>query len=265
MTISIKTEEDIHKMRITGHLAAEVLETIESYVKPGISTGELDRICHSYIVKQQEAIPACLNYHDFPKSICTSVNNVICHGIPSDKKLLKEGDIINIDVSVIKNGFYGDTSKMFIVNKTSIKNERLCKVTQESLYIALKMIKPGIRLRLIGKAIQEFIEQHNFYIVREYCGHGIGKVFHEEPQVLHYDADDGGVMLQKGMTFTIEPMVNTSNNSIKIMKDGWTVKTKDSGWSAQYEHTVAVTDNGCEILTLRKEEEQFISSLLVNV
>lgn len=264
MAISIKTEEDIQKMRIAGHLAAEVLGIIEPYIRPGVSTGELDRICHSHIVEKQQAIPACLNYHGFPKSICTSVNDVICHGIPSDEKTLKEGDIINIDVTVIKNGFHGDTSKMFIVGKPTIQGARLCKVTQESLYLALKMVKPGIRLRTIGQAIQNFVEQHHFSVVREYCGHGIGQVFHEEPQILHYDADDGGVILQKGMTFTIEPMVNTGDRRIRTMKDGWTVKTKDRSWSAQYEHTLAVTDDGCEILTWRKEEEPFISAILVN-
>ncbi|MFP3019176.1 MAG: type I methionyl aminopeptidase [Arsenophonus sp.] len=264
MTISIKTEKDIQKMRITGHLAAEVLEIIEPYIKPGVSTGELDYVCYSHIVKKQQAIPACLNYHSFPKSICTSVNDVICHGIPSNEKILKEGDIINIDVAVIKNGFHGDTSKMFIVGKPTIQGDRLCKVTQGSLYLALKMVKPGIRLRTIGKAIQQFVEQHHFSVVREYCGHGIGKVFHEKPQVLHYDADDSGIILQKGMTFTIEPMVNVNDHRIRIMKDGWTVKTKDRGWSAQYEHTLAVTDDGCEILTLRKEEKVFISAILIN-
>lgn len=264
MAILIKTKEDIKKMRVASHLAAEVLEIIAPYIKPGISTGELDRICHTYIVEKQQAIPACLNYHGFPKSICTSVNDVICHGIPSNEKILKEGDIINVDVTVIKNGFHGDTSKMFAVGKTTIQGKRLCKVARESLYLALKMVKPGIRLRKIGQAIQQFVEQHHFSVVREYCAHGIGKVFHEEPQILHYDADDGGVILQKGMTFTIEPMVNAGDYRVRIMKDKWTVKTKDRGLSAQYEHTLAVTDNGCEILTLRKEEEPFISAILVN-
>ncbi|MGP1958980.1 MAG: type I methionyl aminopeptidase [Arsenophonus sp. NC-CH8-MAG3] len=264
MAISIKTEEDIQKMRIAGHLAAEVLEIIEPYIRPGVTTGDLDRICYSHIVKKQQAIPACLNYHGFPKSICTSVNDVICHGIPSDEKILKEGDIINIDVTIIKNGFHGDTSKMFIIGKSTIEAKLLCKVTQESLYLALKIIKPGIRLRTIGQTIQKFVEQHNFSVVREYCGHGIGQVFHEEPQVLHYDADDGGVILQKGMTFTIEPMVNIGDHRIRTIKDGWTVKTKDRCWSAQYEHTLAVTNNGCEIFTLRKEEELCISTVLVN-
>ncbi len=263
MAIIIKTEEDIQKMRVAGRLAAEVLELIAPHVKPGVSTGELDRICHHHIEENQKAIPACLNYHGFPKSVCISVNDVVCHGIPSDEKILKDGDIVNIDVTVIKDGFHGDTSTMFIVGKPTIQGERLCKVTQESLYLALRMVKPGIRLRTLGKAIQQFVEGHNYSVVREYCGHGIGQGFHEEPQVLHYDADDNGVVLQKGMAFTIEPMVNTDGYRIRTMKDGWTVKTKDRGLSAQYEHTLVVTDNGCEIMTLRKEEEPFISAVLI--
>ncbi|VTP75244.1 methionine aminopeptidase [Proteus vulgaris] len=212
MAIVIKTEEDIQKMRVAGRLAAEVLEIIAPFVKPGVNTAELDRICHEHIVNVQQAIPACLNYHGFPKSVCISVNDVICHGIPSEEKILKDGDIVNIDVTVIKEGFHGDTSKMFIVGKPTIQGERLCRITQESLYfIAIKMVKPGIRLRELGKAIQKFVEGHDFSVVREYCGHGIGEGFHEEPQVLHYDADDSGVVLQKGMAFTIEPMVNTGD------------------------------------------------------
>lgn len=197
MAIVIKTEEDIQKMRVAGRLAAEVLEVVAPFVKPGVSTAELDRICHQHIVDVQQAIPACLNYHGFPKSVCISVNDVICHGIPSEDKILKDGDIVNIDVTVIKEGFHGDTSKMFIVGKPTIQGERLCRITQESLYLAIKMVKPGIRLRELGKAIQKFVEGHDFSVVREYCGHGIGEGFHEEPQVLHYDADDGGVVLQK--------------------------------------------------------------------
>ncbi|MDX7991926.1 type I methionyl aminopeptidase [Xenorhabdus sp. Reich] len=264
MAISIKTEEDIQKMRVAGRLAAEVLEIIEPYIKAGVTTGELDRICHKHITEKQQAISACLGYHGFPKSVCISVNDVVCHGIPSDDKVLKEGDIVNIDVTVIKDEFHGDTSKMFIVGKPTIQGERLCRVTQESLYLALKMVKPGIRLRTIGKAIQQFVEGQDYSVVREYCGHGIGKGFHEEPHVLHYDADDGGVVLQKGMAFTIEPMVNAGDFRIRSMKDGWTVKTKDRGWSAQYEHTIVVIDNGCEIMTWRKEEEPHISAVLVN-
>ena len=254
MAISIKTPEEIEKMRVAGRLAADVLEMIESHVKPGISTGELDRICNDYIVNHQHAVSACLNYHGFPKSVCISLNEVVCHGIPDDGKILKEGDIVNIDVTVIKDEYHGDTSKMFIVGKPTILGERLCRITQESLYLALRMVKPGIRLRTLGAAIQKFAEAEGFSVVREYCGHGIGRVFHEEPQVLHYDADDGGVVLQPGMTFTIEPMINAGDFRIRTMKDGWTVKTKDRSLSAQYEHTLVVTEDGCEILTLRKEE-----------
>lgn len=254
MSISIKTAEELEKMRVVGRLAAEVLEMIEPYVKPGVTTGELDRLCNDYITNVQHAVSASLGYHGFPKSVCISINEVICHGIPSDEKKLKDGDIVNIDVTVIKDEFHGDTSKMYIVGKPTILGERLCKVTQESLYLGIKMVKPGIRLRSIGKEIQKYVESHGFSVVREYCGHGIGKGFHEAPQVLHYDADDGGVVLQPGMTFTIEPMVNAGDYRIRTMKDGWTVKTKDRSLSAQYEHTIAVTETGCEILTLRKDD-----------
>lgn len=254
MAISIKTPEEIEKMRVAGRLAADVLEMIEPFVKPGVSTGELDRICNDYIVNEQQAVSACLGYHGFPKSVCISINEVVCHGIPDDGKLLKDGDIVNIDVTVIKDEYHGDTSKMFIVGKPTILGERLCHVTQESLYLALRMVKPGIRLRTLGAAIQKYVEAQGFSVVREYCGHGIGRGFHEEPQVLHYDADDGGVVLQAGMTFTIEPMVNAGDYRIRTMKDGWTVKTKDRSLSAQYEHTIVVTETGCEILTLRKDD-----------
>lgn len=254
MAITIKTPEEVEKMRVAGRLAAEVLEMIEEHVKPGISTGELDRLCHDYIVNTQHAISASLGYHGFPKSVCISINEVVCHGIPSDERILKDGDIVNIDVTVIKDEYHGDTSKMFIAGKPTIQGERLCRITQESLYLALRMVKPGIRLRTLGREIQKFVEAQDFSVVREYCGHGIGKGFHEEPQVLHYDADDGGVVLQPGMAFTIEPMVNAGDYRIRSMKDGWTVKTKDRSLSAQYEHTIVVTENGCEIMTLRKDD-----------
>ncbi|MEA1063666.1 type I methionyl aminopeptidase [Apirhabdus apintestini] len=254
MAISIKTPEDIEKMRVAGRLAAEVLEMIAPHVVPGVTTGALDKLCNDWIVEHQHAVSACLGYHGFPKSVCISVNEVVCHGIPSDDKHLKEGDIVNIDVTVIKDEFHGDTSKMFIVGKPTILGERLCRVTQESLYLALRMVKPGIPLRSLGAAIQKYVEAEGFSVVREYCGHGIGRVFHEEPQVLHYDADDGGVILQPGMTFTIEPMVNAGDYRIRMMKDGWTVKTKDRSLSAQYEHTIVVTEDGCEILTLREDD-----------
>ncbi|MFB6422128.1 MAG: type I methionyl aminopeptidase [Candidatus Malihini olakiniferum] len=254
MGIPIKIPEDIKKMRIAGRLAAEVLEIIEPYVVPGISSGELDSICHEHITNKQQATSASLGYHGFPKSVCISINEVVCHGIPSEKHLLKDGDIVNIDVTVIKDGFHGDTSKIFIAGKPTILGRRLCRITQESLYLALKIVKPGIRLRTLGKAIQAFAESNNFSVVREYCGHGIGRGFHEEPQVLHYDADDGGVVLKPGMAFTIEPMLNAGNYRIRTMKDGWTVKTKDRSLSAQYEHTIVVTKNGCEIMTIRKDD-----------
>lgn len=253
MAITIKTADEIEKMRVAGRLAAEVLEMIEPHVKAGVTTGELDKICHDYIVNVQQAVPAPLNYHGFPKSTCISVNEVVCHGIPGEK-MLKDGDIVNFDITVIKDGYHGDTSKMIIVGKPTILGERLCRITQESLYLSLKMVKPGVRLREIGKAIQKFAEAEGFSIVREYCGHGIGAEFHEEPQVLHYDADDGGVILREGMTFTIEPMINAGKRQVRLMGDGWTVKTKDRSLSAQYEHTILVTADGCEILTLRSDE-----------
>lgn len=249
MSIIIKTPEQIEKMRVAGRLAAEVLKMIEPHVKPGITTGELDRICHDYIVNVQKAIPAPLNYRGFPKSICTSVNHVICHGIPGDKKL-KEGDIINIDVTVIKDGWHGDTSRMFTVGKPSIRAKRLIDVTYEAMKLGIEMVAPGVRLGDIGHAIQQYVEKNRFSIVREYCGHGIGETFHEDPQVLHYGTPGTGIMLEKGMTFTIEPMVNAGKRFSKLLPDGWTVVTKDRSLSAQWEHTIAVTDDGFEVLTL---------------
>jgi len=257
MSVTINTAEDIAKMRIAGRLAAEVLEMIGEYVKPGVSTGELDRICHDYIVNEQKAIPAPLNYNGFPKSICTSVNHVICHGIPSDDKILKKGDIVNIDVTVIKDGYHGDTSKMFCVGDVQPALERLIRVTQESLYLAIDMVKPGVQLGDFGHAIQTYAESNHYSVVREYCGHGIGKVFHEEPQILHYGKPGTGMAIQEGMIFTIEPMINLGSRHNKLMKDGWTVVTKDRKASAQWEHTLLVTADGVEVLTKRKEEEQF--------
>ncbi len=253
MAVSIKTTAEIEKMRVAGRLAADVLTMIEPYVVAGITTDELDKICHDYIVDVQQAIPAPLNYHGFPKSICTSVNHVICHGIPGDKKL-KEGDIINIDITVIKEGYHGDTSKMFHVGKTSILAQRLCTNAREAMLIGIAMVKPGIRLGDIGHAIQKHAEAQNFSIVQEYCGHGIGLVFHEEPQVLHYGTPGTGLVLEEGMTFTIEPMVNAGKRHIKQLPDNWTVVTKDRSLSAQWEHTILVTNTGHEILTLRKDE-----------
>ena len=256
MVIDIKTAEEILKMRIAGKLAAEVLEMIEEHVKPGVSTGELDRICHEFITKEQRAIPAPLNYNGFPKSICTSVNHVICHGIPSDQKILKSGDIINIDITVIKDEFHGDTSKMFLVGKTPEHAKRLVRVTQECLYKAIELVRPGATLGDLGHIIQHHGEAHNYSIVREYCGHGIGRVFHEDPQVLHYGRPNQGLEIKEGMTFTIEPMLNAGTRHTKLSKqDGWTVTTKDRRLSAQWEHTLAVTNIGCEVLTLRSDEK----------
>lgn len=256
MNITIKTPEEAEKMRVAGRLAAEVLEMIEPHVKVGVTTNELNAICHAFIVNQQEAIPAPLNYHGFPKSICTSINHVVCHGIPSDKKL-KDGDIINVDVTVIKDGYHGDTSKMFLVGKTSVLAQRLCRITQECLYIGIRMVRPGVHLGDIGAAIQHHAESNHFSVVREYCGHGIGKIFHEDPQVLHYGKPGTGEILKPGMTFTIEPMINAGKREITLLPDAWTVITKDRQLSAQWEHTVLVTETGFEILTLRKEEKDF--------
>lgn len=256
MTVTIKTPEEINLMREAGRLAAEVLEMIGPYVKVGVSTAELDRICHEHIVNVQDAIPAPLNYNGFPKSICTSVNHVICHGIPSDTKILKDGDIINIDITVIKNGFHGDTSKMFQLGEVASHADRLIKTTQEALYLAIDMVKPGARLGDIGHAIQQYAEKRHYSVVREYCGHGIGRIFHEEPQVLHYGRPNTGLELETGMTFTIEPMVNAGSRYTRLSKkDGWTVTTKDRRLSAQWEHTLAVLDDGCEVLTKRSEEK----------
>lgn len=253
MTVSIKNPEEIEKMRVAGRLAAQVLEMIEPHVQAGITTGEIDRICHDFIVNEQQAVPAPLNYHGFPRSVCTSVNHVVCHGIPSEKRL-KNGDILNIDITVIKDGFHGDTSKMFFVGEPSILAQRLTKVTYDCMHLGIEMVGPGIRLGDIGHAIQQHAESHGYSIVREYCGHGIGRAFHEEPQVLHYGTPGTGLALEPGMTFTIEPMVNVGKRHVKLMKDGWTVVTKDRSLSAQWEHTILVTETGHEVLTRRKEE-----------
>jgi len=253
MSVQIKNGEEIEKMRVAGRLAAEVLEMIEPHVQAGITTLELDNICHEYIINDQQAIPAPLNYHGFPKSICTSVNHVICHGIPNEKKL-KNGDIINIDITVIKDGFHGDTSKMFFVGNPPIMAKRLVSNAYECLKLGIEMVKPGIHLGDIGHAIQHHAEKQSYSVVREYCGHGIGRGFHEEPQVLHYGKTGTGLVLEPGMTFTIEPMVNSGKRNVKLLKDGWTVVTKDHSLSAQWEHTILVTASGHEVLTLRKDE-----------
>ena len=254
MAITIKTPQEIEKMRVAGRLAAEVLEMIEPHVQAGITTDELDRICHDYIVNVQKAIPAPLNYHGFPKSICTSVNHQVCHGIPGDKKL-KKGDIINIDITVIKDGFHGDTSKMFCIGQPSVLARRLCDITYEAMWRGIDVVRPGAHFGDIGEAIQRFVEANHYSVVREYCGHGIGRGFHEEPQVLHYGKKGSGAQMQPGMTFTIEPMVNAGRKEVKQLGDGWTVVTRDRKLSAQWEHTILVTETGHEVLTLRAEEQ----------
>ncbi len=254
MAISIKTPSEIEKMRIAGKLAAEVLEMIEPHVKIGVTTEKLNQICHDYIVNEQKAIPAPLNYHGFPKSICTSLNHQICHGIPGPKEL-KEGDILNIDVTIIKNGYHGDTSKMFILGNPSILAERLVRIAHECLWLGIEAVKPGAYFGDIGEAIQKHAEKERFSVVREYCGHGIGKIFHEEPSVLHYGKKGTGEIILPGMTFTIEPMINAGKRDLKKLPDNWTVVTKDHSLSAQWEHTFLVTDHGYEILTLRQEEK----------
>ena len=256
MAVSIKNEEDIAHMRVAGAMAAEVLEMIRPQVVPGISTGELDRICHTYITETLDAIPAPLNYTGFPRSICTSVNDVVCHGIPSETRTLKSGDIVNIDVTVIKDGFHGDTSIMVGVGKVPAHAERLMRITQECLYRAIEIVKPGTRLGDIGHVIQQHAEGNYYSVVREYCGHGIGKVFHEDPQVLHYGRPNTGLVLQPGMTFTIEPMINAGKRHTKLnARDGWTVTTRDGRLSAQWEHTLGVTETGCEVFTRRRDED----------
>ena len=254
MKINLKTNDQISQMRIAGKLAAEVLEMITPLVVPGVSTEELDRICHDYIVDNQQSIPANIGYNGFEKTICSSVNQVICHGIPSEKKILKDGDILNIDVTVIRNGWHGDTSKMFLVGKTQPHNERLVKVTQECLYKAIEVVKPGAYLGDIGAIIQEHAQKNHYSVVEDYCGHGIGQVYHEDPQVLHYGKKGTGLRLEEGLTFTIEPMINQGTKYTKVLSDGWTVETEDGRNSAQWEHTLAVTSNGVEVLTQRSEE-----------
>ncbi len=254
MTIEIKTSDDIKKMRTVCSLAAQQLQMIEEFIKPGVTTGELDRICHDYTVDIQNAIPAPLNYKGYPKSICTSVNHVVCHGIPSDEKVLKNGDIVNVDITLIKDEFHGDTSKTFIVGKSSVLAERLTNICKEALDKGIKQVKPGNHLGDIGHAIQTHAEKNRFSIVREYCGHGIGRVFHDEPQVLHYGKPGTGVELLPGMVFTIEPMINAGKAAVKLLPDDWTVVTKDHKLTAQWEHTMLVTETGYEILTHRSDD-----------
>ncbi len=252
-----KTAAQLAQMRIAGRLAASVLEMIVDYVRPGISTGELDRRCHEYIV-EHDAVPAALGYRGFPRAICSSVNQVVCHGIPSEKKLLRSGDILNLDVAVIKDGYYGDTSRMFMVGKVLAHAQRLSRVTQECLYRAIEQVRAGVRLGDLGNLIQRHASDNHYSVVREYCGHGIGENFHEEPHVLHYGRAGTGMVLEEGMTFTIEPMINLGRQQVKLNRsDGWTVETVDGRLSAQWEHTLAVTRDGAEVLTARHDEPFF--------
>ena len=255
MTVTIKSAEEQDKMRTAGRLAAEVLDMIGDYVKPGVTTDELNRICHDYITGVQDAIPAPLNYRGFPKSICTSVNHVVCHGIPGERRL-KSGDAINIDVTVIKDGYHGDTSRMFFVGKPGVQAQRLAETAFDAMWLGIRELAPGKQLGDIGAAIQQHVEKHRFSVVREYCGHGIGRVFHEDPQVLHYGRRGTGLELRAGMTLTVEPMVNAGKAAVRLLPDGWTVVTKDHSLSAQWEHTVLITDNGYEVLTLGADARQ---------
>ena len=249
MKISLKTPKQIEQMRVAGKMAAEVLEMIAEYVVPGVSTEELDRRCFDYITKHQHAIPANVGYHGFPKTLCTSVNGVVCHGIPTEKDILKDGDIINIDVTVIHDGWHGDTSRMYFVGTPSKEAKRLVSVTYDAMMAGIGAVKPGARLGDVGHAIQTVAEKAGFTIVREYCGHGIGLVYHEDPQVLHYGRPNTGLLLKEGMTFTVEPMVNAGKADVESLDDGWTVVTQDGSLSAQWEHMLVVTKTGAEILT----------------
>ena len=249
MNVTIKTPAEQDKMRAAGRLAASVLDMIEPYVQPGVSTDELDKRCHDFIVEELKSIPANLNYRGFPKTICTSVNHVVCHGIPGDKRL-KSGDIINIDVTVIRDGFHGDTSRMYLVGNAPILARRLTAACHEAMWRGIQQVRPGAHLGDIGHAIQTYAETNNFSVVREYCGHGIGRVYHEDPQVLHYGKPGTGLELNAGMTFTIEPMINAGRRDVRLLPDGWTVVTKDQSLSAQWEHTILVTEAGYEVLTL---------------
>lgn len=254
MSISLKSKKDIEKMKIAGRKAASVLEMLDDHVKPGVTTNQLDEIAYKFITEELKCIPANINYNGYPKTLCTSVNQVVCHGIPSDDRVLKDGDIINIDVTVIEDGWHGDTSKMYLVGKVADHAKRLVEVTQECMYAGIQEVRPGAHLGDVGAAIQEHAETNHYSVVRDYCGHGIGQVYHEEPQVLHYGQRHEGLELKEGMCFTIEPMINLGGYQTKLLNDGWTVVTKDGRLSAQWEHTIAVTSSGYEILTLRSEE-----------
>lgn len=254
MSFSLKSKKDIEKMKIAGRKAASVLEMLDDHVKPGVTTNQLDEIAYKFITEELKCIPANINYNGYPKTLCTSVNQVVCHGIPSDDRVLKDGDIINIDVTVIEDGWHGDTSKMYLVGNVADHAKRLVEVTQECMYAGIKEVRPGAYLGDVGAAIQEHAETNHYSVVRDYCGHGIGQVYHEEPQVLHYGQRREGLELKEGMCFTIEPMINLGGYQTKLLNDGWTVVTKDGRLSAQWEHTIAVTSSGYEILTLRSEE-----------
>lgn len=254
MSFSLKSKKDIEKMKIAGRKAASVLEMLDDHVKPGVTTNQLDEIAYKFITEELKCIPANINYNGYPKTLCTSVNQVVCHGIPSDDRVLKDGDIINIDVTVIEDGWHGDTSKMYLVGKVADHAKRLVEVTQECMFAGIREVRPGAHLGDVGAAIQEHAETNHYSVVRDYCGHGIGQVYHEEPQVLHYGQRHEGLELKEGMCFTIEPMINLGGYQTKLLNDGWTVVTKDGRLSAQWEHTIAVTSSGYEILTLRSEE-----------
>jgi methionyl aminopeptidase len=261
MAVTIKSPEEQQKMRVAGRLAADVLDMIDAHIAPGITTDELDRICHDYIVNQQHAVPANVGYNGFPKTICTSVNHVVCHGIPNDRRL-SSGDILNIDVTVIQDGFHGDTSRMYFVGKPPVLAQRLSRVCSDAMWAGIHVVRPGARLGDIGHAIQTLTEANDFSVVREYCGHGIGRIYHEDPQVLHYGEPGTGTVLKSGMTFTIEPMINAGKRHVQLLKDGWTVVTKDHSLSAQWEHTILVTGDGFEVLTLGAQERARPSTMV---
>ncbi|MFO1468152.1 MAG: type I methionyl aminopeptidase [Steroidobacteraceae bacterium] len=260
MTVTIKTPEEQEQMRVAGRLAARVLDMIEPHVQPGVSTEELDRLCHDFIVGELQSVPANVNYRGFPKTLCTSVNHVVCHGIPNEKRL-KAGDILNIDVTVIKDGFHGDTSRMYYVGAPSVIARRLVDACHEAMWRGIRAVRPGAHLGDIGHAIQVHAESNGFSVVREYCGHGIGRVYHEDPQVLHYGRPGTGIELIPGMTFTVEPMINAGRRDVRLLPDGWTVVTKDRSLSAQWEHTVLVTDAGFEVLTLSQRAASAVTAI----
>ena len=255
MSISLKSKNDIEKMKIAGNHAAKVLEYLEDFVQVGISTEEIDNIAYRYITEELKCIPANVGYNDYPKTLCTSINDVICHGIPSDKEILKDGDIVNIDITVIVDGWHGDTSKMFLIGKSQPHVKRLVDITRECMFKGIEVCKPGAFTGDIGYAIQTHAEKNHYSVVKNYCGHGIGKIYHEDPQITHFGNKGEGIKLEEGMVFTIEPMINLGSHKTKLLKDGWTVVTEDGKLSAQWEHTIAITEHGYEILTLREEEK----------